>query len=173
MIYDYESKSSYSLTVNAAGGGGLSASIAVTVNLTDVGTPVTACSTSLGTLSATSEYAGKWDDAGCKAHHQNSRGRYIHFTVSEQKSVSISLTARGCCTCPRARPTTAGGRPGGGYEHRREVRRGNGKLVHDGPHVATARNDGKTVTLPLSAEETYTAEAADASGDFTVTIAPQ
>lgn len=36
-------------------------------------------------------------------------------------------------------------KPGAGYEHRREVRRNNGRLFHDGPHVATPENDGNTV----------------------------
>ena len=59
------------------------------------------------------------------------------------------------------------------YEHRREARRSNGKLVHDGSHAAMARNDGNTVTLTLAAGPTYTVEAAHNSGDFTVSIAPQ
>ena len=49
--------------------GKLSDSTPVTVNLTDVGTAVTACTTDLGALSAVAEYAGKWDAADCKAHH--------------------------------------------------------------------------------------------------------
>ena len=63
--------------------------------------------------------------------------------------------------------------PNGTYEHRREVRRGNGKLVHDGPHAATAEQDGNTATLSLKAGETYTVEAAGSGGTFTVTVAPQ
>ena len=53
------------------------------------------------------------------------------------------------------------------------MRRANGKLLHDGPHIATAENDGNTVTLSLAAGSTYTVEAAGASGDFTVNITPQ
>ena len=76
--------------------GKLSDSIAVTVSLNDVAeTPVTACETDMGTLSASALYAGKWDDAECKAHHQNSRARYFHFTVSEQTTVTITAVGGG------------------------------------------------------------------------------
>ena len=172
--YDYEAKASYSLTVNASDGGELSDSIAVTINLTDVGTPVTACFTDLGTLSATAEYAGAWDTGDCKAHHQDSRARYFQFTVSAETEVTISLSA-GALYVSRDDPTNGWGTaPKGTYEHRREVRRGNGKLVHDGPHAATAENDGNTKTLTLAAGPTYTMEAVGSvGGKFTVTIAPQ
>ena len=67
-----------------------------------------------------------------------------------------------------------GAAPNGTYEHRRNVRRANGKLLHDGRYVATLENDGNTVTLTLTAGETYTVEAAGTSGDgkFTVSITP-
>ena len=66
------------------------------------------------------------------------------------------------------------GAPKGTHEQRREVRRNNGKLLHDSPHVTTPENDGNTVTLSLAASETYTAEAVGASADgkFTASIAP-
>ena len=54
--------------------------------------------------------------------------------------------------------------PGPGHDHRKSVRRDNGKLLHDGSN---------TVTLTLEAGTTYTVEAAGDSGDFTVSIAPQ
>lgn len=54
--------------------------------------------------------------------------------------------------------------PGEGYEHRSELRRNNGKLAHDGSN---------TVALALEAGETCTAEAADASGSFDMSIAPK
>ena len=162
--YDYEAKASYSLTVNASDGDGLSDSIDVTVNLTDVGTPVTACFTDLGALTATAEYAGKWDAADCKAHHQDSRARYFQFTPSVQTEVSISLTVGTLYVSKGSDPNNGWGTaPKETYEHRREVRSDNGKLVHNG---------GTTATLTLAAGTTYTVEAAGASGDFTVTIAP-
>ena len=69
-------------------------------------------------------------------------------------------------------PTTVARRQGE-VQTSREVRRDNGKLLHDGPHVATADNDGNTVTLTLFAGETYTVEAAGDSGDFSLSIEPQ
>ena len=61
-----------------------------------------------------------------------------------------------------------GAAPKGTYEHRRAVRRTNGKLLHDGTHT-----NSNTATLTLAAGENYTVEAAGASGNFTVSIAPQ
>ena len=91
----------------------------------------------------------------CRAHHQDSRARYFHFTVSGQKSVTISLSA-GALYVPKGTPNNGwGAAPKGTYEHRREVRRTNGKLLHDGPHVATAQNDSNTVTLTLTAEDLH------------------
>ncbi len=172
VTYDFEAKVSYSLTVSVRDGNGGTASIAVTVRLTDVdetppepeATPVTACFTSMGTLSSAAEYAGAWDDANCNAHHQDGRARYFHFTLSEAKSVSISLSS-GALYVSRDTPKNGWGTvPGPGYEHRKNVRRDNGKLVHDG---------GNSVTLTLDAGETYMVEAAGTSGDFTLNIDPQ
>ena len=164
--YDYETQKRYSLTVSARDGKGGAASIAVTVTLTDVHepAPVTACFTNLGTLTAAAEYAGSWDDADCKAHHQDSRGRYVHFTLSEETTVSVSLSV-GALYVSKDTPNNGWGTaPKGTYEHRKNVRRGNGKLVHDG---------GNSVTLTMAAGETYTVETAGGSGDFTLSIAPQ
>ena len=164
--YDYETKSSYALIVSVSDGRDGTASIAVTVKLTDVAeaTPVTACFTNLGTLTSAADYAGSWNDANCKAHHQDSLGRYIHFTLSEETTVSISLSA-GALYVSKDTPNNGWGTaPKGTYEHRKNVRRGNGKLVHDGSNSAT---------LTLAAGETYTVEAAGASGEFTLSIAPQ
>ena len=162
ITYDYETKSSYSLTVQASDSSGLSDRIAVTVNLTDVGTPVTTCFTQLGTLSSTAEYAGSWDDAECKAHHEDSRGRYFRFTPAAATEVTITLSAGTLYVSTGGDPNNGWGTaPGGGYEHRKSVRKGNGKLVHSG---------GRTATLTLSAGEAYTMEAAGSSGDFTFTV---
>ena len=176
MTYDYETKQSYSLTVVASDGNGGTASLAVTINLTDVAeaTPVTACFTTIGKLSTTAEYAGAFDDANCQAHHQDSRARYFHFTPSENITLSISLTAGSLYVSTKGELNNGWGTaPKGTYEHRREVRRDNGKLVHDGLHAATADHDGHTVTPTLTAGETYTVEAAGDSGDFTLSIGPQ
>ena len=176
--YDYETQASYTLTVEANDGNGETASIAVTVTLSDVNepTPVTDCFTDLGALGAAVEYAGAWDDGECKAHHQDSLGRYFQFTPAEETVVTITLTPEsdGALYVSKDTPQNGWGTvPGPGYEHRREVRRNNGKLVHDGPHVAAAGNDGNAVTLTLVAGVTYTVEAAGDSGGFTVAIAPQ
>ena len=168
VTYDYEAKASYSLTVEATDANGLSDSIAVTVTLTDA-TLATACETSLGTLSAAALYEGQWDDSECPAHHQDSRARYFEFTVSEQTPVTITLSA-GTLYVSKGTPNNGWGTaPKGTYDHRRDVRRANGKLMHDGAHTST-----NTATLTLASGETYTVEAAGSgSGTFTVSIAPQ
>ena len=163
VTYDYEAKPSYSLTVEATDSGGLSDSVDITVNLADA-TLATACKTGLGSLSAAALYEGQWDDANCKAHHQDGRARYFEFTVPEQKTVTISLTA-GTLYVSQGTPKNGWGNPPKGtYEHRKNVRRANGKLLHDGSNA---------VTLTLAAGATYTVEAAGSSGSFTVSITPQ
>ena len=172
VTYDFEAKVSYSLSVDARDSNGGAASIPITVKLTDVdetppkpeATTVTACFTTMGTLSSAAEYAGTWDDADCKAHHQDGRARYFHFTLSEPKSVSISLSS-GALYVSKDTPKNGWGTvPGPGYEHRKSVRRANGKLVHDG---------GSSATLTLATGTTYTVEVAGSGGTFTLSIAPQ
>ena len=166
ITYDYEAKPTYSVTLEADDGNGGTATIDVTVSLTDVeeATPVTTCFTQLGMLSAAGDYAGAWDDADCKAHHQDSRGRYFQFTLTEETTVQISLSAGALYVSKDTPKNGWGSVPGPGYEHRRNVRRDNGKLVHDGSN---------TVTLTLEAGETYTVEAAgDGGGTFTLSVTP-
>ena len=178
VVYDYETKASYSLTVNVNDGNGGTASIAVTVILTNVAevqaviepepevNAVTACATDVGSLDEAAVYAGSLDDDACKAHHQDSRARYFEFTVSEETTVTITLTSDADAALYVSRDTPKNGWgsvPGPGYEHRVNVRRDNGKLVHDGSN---------TVTLTLAAGTTYTVEAAGDSGDFTISISP-
>ena len=110
-------------------------------------------------------------------HRQDSLGRYFHFTLSEETVVTITLTPESEAALYVSRDTPRNGwgtPPNATYEDRRRIRRDNGKLVHDGPYVATAENDGNTVTLTLAAGE-YTVEAAGSSDDgtFTISIAPQ
>ena len=175
VTYDYETKSSYSVEVDISNGDGFKETIGVTINLTDVEEPtaVTACSTNLGTLTATAWYDGLVNDAGCKAHHQDTSARYFHFTVPEQKSVSISAGSWGELYVSKGTPNKGWGTaPNGTYEQRREVRRTNGKLLHDSGHVATPENDGQNITLSLNAGEAYTVEVAATSGYFNVRITP-
>jgi len=170
VTYDYETKSSYSLKVTATDPDGASATIDVTVSLNDVQETlsVTQCSTDLETLAAAVEYAGAWDAADCKAHHQDGRARYFQFTLDADATVKISLSA-GTLYVSVGTPQNGWGTvPGPGYEHRREVRRGNGKLLHDGAHTGAG-----SATLDLVAATTYTVEAAGESGDFTISIGPK
>ena len=204
VTYDYETTPSYTLVVAVADSSGLTDSIAITVNLTDVtettptddgpsgdgtddgtsdggtdeaqATAVTACETDLGTLSASALYAGSWDDADCKAHHQDSRARYFKFKLAAGTDVTITLTSDADAALYVSKDDANNGWgsvPGPGYDHRKSVRRTNGKLVYDGPGAATATNDGNTVTLTLKAGITYTVEAAATTGDFTLTLTPQ
>ncbi len=54
--------------------------------------------------------------------------------------------------------------PKGAYEHRRWVRRGNGKPMHDGSN---------TITLSLDAGEALHRGGAGISESFTLSIGPQ
>ena len=109
------------------------------------------------------KYAGAWDDADCTAHHQGIRRHHVHFAADLEKRVTISLSA-GALHVSKGPPQNVWGpTPVAGYEHRKNARHNNGKLVHD----------GNTVTLTLDADETYTAEAAGNSSNFTTCIAPQ
>ncbi len=173
VVYDYEARQTYAVTVTAEDPEGASASISVTVSLTDVEEtlPVTACFTDLNELTGAADLSGAWDDPDCRAHHRaDSPARYIHFTVSEETEVSITLTSEsgGALFVSKDTPQNGWGtRPGATYEHRVSVRLNNGKLLHDGSN---------SVTLTLAAGETYTVEAVSTSGDggsFTLTIEPQ
>ena len=137
VTYDYEAKQSYSLTVGVSDGNGGTPSIGVTINLTDVAeaTPVTACKTTIGTLSAAADYAGAWDDADCKAHHQDSRARYFHFTLSEDATVSISLSAG-------ALYVSSKGEPNNGW--------GTLNLVAGESYTVEAAGSGGTFTLSIT-----------------------
>ena len=160
VTYDYESKSSYSLTVDVSDGNGGTASIAVTVNLNDV----LECYNEAGTLSETASIDGNWNAADCKAHHQDSRARYLHFTLDAETEVTITLSAGTLYVSSDTPSNGWGTTPGGGYEHRVNTRKGNGKLLHDG--------SASTATLTLPAGD-YTAEAAqttDGGETFTLEV---
>ena len=172
VTYDYETKQTYAVTVTVEDLEGASASISVTVSLTDVDEtlPVTSCFTNLDELTTGAEFSGAWDDPDCRAHHQDSSARYIHFTLSEETEVSITLTpdSGGVLFVSKGTPQNGWGTPPKGtYEDRRSIRRGNGKLVHDGAHTGL-----NSVALTLAAGD-YTAEAADSGGTFTLSIEPQ
>ena len=173
VVYDYETKSTYTLTVKATDPGGLSASIAVTVTLVDVAeagqapdpptvNAVTACVTEIGSLTEATVYAGSGDDPDCRSHHKDMPARYFRFTLAEQSTVVVDLSA-GSLFVSTGTPANGWGTvPGAGYLHRVSVRFANGKLLHGGL---------KNPTLTLAAG-TYTIEAAG-SGAFTLSISPQ
>ena len=172
VSYDYEAKQTYSVAVTAEDPEGSSASIGVTVSLTDVeeAAAATACFTNLNELKASARFQSAWDDPDCRAHHRDSLARYFHFTLTEETEVSITLTPESGGTLFVSKDTPKNGwgtPPNSDYETRRMVRRGNGKLVHDGAHTGSNR-----VTLTLAAGE-YTAEAAGSGGTFTLSIGPQ
>ncbi len=168
--YDYETKSTYSVTVQVSDGHDVgSSSIAVTVNLTDVEeTPVTACFTDLPSLTEVAWYSGAWDDPACRSHHRaDSAARYFHFTLTAETTVTVTLIGSGTLFVSRDTPQKGWGAvPAGTYEDRIRVRLANGKLVSSGSAEAT---------LTLAPGVTYTVEAAATSGDgsFTLSIAPQ
>ena len=56
---------------------------------------------------------------------------------------------------------------------RRRIRRDDGKPVHDGLHAATKDNDVNAITPTLETGITHRVEAASASGEFILSIAPQ
>ena len=183
VTYDYESKSTYAVTVTAEDPEDASASINVTVSLTDVEetppepepTLITSCFTNLGSLTGAAEFSGAWDDADCRAHHQDRLARYIHFILSEETDVSITLMPEsgGALFVSQDTPKNGWGTPpNSDYETRRMVRRNNGKLAHDGAHTGS-----NSVTLTLAAGE-YTAEATGPAsggepGTFTLNIKPR
>ena len=155
--------------MTADDGNGGEVAIAVTVNLTDVdeAATLTGCSTDLGDLAGQAAFQGAWDDPDCRAHHkEDSPARYVHFSVSEETVVSIDLSG-GALFVSRDTPQNGWGTPPKGtMEHRLDVRRNNGKLLHDGSN---------SVTLTLSAGIEYTVEAAGESGSggtFDLSIAP-
>ncbi len=151
--------------------GGLSADAEMTIAISPPPepdpTPITSCITDLNELTAAAEFSGAWDDADCRAHHQDSSARYIHFTLSEVTEVTVTLTSEsgGALFVSKGAPQNGWGTPPRAtYEHRVNVRRNNGKLAHDGSN---------SVTLTLAPGD-YTAEATSTSGDgtFTLSIAP-
>ncbi len=169
VVYDYETRSTYSVTVQVSDGNGGSSSIAVTVNLTDVDeTPATACFTDLPSLTEVAWYSGAWDDAACRSHHRaDSMARYFHFTLTAETTVTVSLIGSGTLFVSRDTPQKGWGAvPAGTYEDRIRVRLANGKLVSSG---------GTATTLTLAPGVTYTVEVAATTGggSFTLSINPQ
>ncbi len=160
VTYDYETKKIYSVTVGVSDGNGGTDTIAVTVNLNDV----LECHNKAGTFSETASFDGNWNAADCKAHHQDSRARYFHFTLDAETEVTITLSAGTLYVSGDTPNNGWGTTPGGSYEHRINTRKGNGKLLHDGS-ASTA-----TLTLPAGDYTTEAAQTTDGGGTFTLGI---
>ena len=123
---------------------------------TPVSSVVTSCSTSVGELTAAVSFSGDWSDSGCRAHHRtDSAARYFRFSLSEQATVSISLSGDGVLFVSKGAPKNGWGTPPKGpMTHRINVRLNNGKLLHNG---------GTQAGLTLPAGD-YTAEAVSTGG---------
>ncbi len=115
VTYDDETKSSYSVRAEASDGNGGTASIDVTVSLTDVdeATPVTTCFTDLNELTSAAKFTGAWDDSGAApttgrtARPGSSTSPYRR----RPRSPSPSRRSRaGRCSCRRARRRMGGER---------------------------------------------------------------
>lgn len=128
--------------------------------------------TDLHILTGPFEYKAAWDHPESLGHHQEGKARYFRFILMEESEVSINLS-NGTLFVSEGTPQNGwASDPQAGYEGRRRIRRGNGKLVHDG--IETGSN-GLTLTLPAG---NYTAEAAQSAGsdedeDFTLAITPR
>ena len=173
VVYDFETKSTYTLTVTATDPGGLSDSIAVTVTLVDVAeanaapepeqptvNAVTACATELGSLTEATVYAGSGDDADCRSHHQDAPARYFRFSLAEQSTVVVDLSA-GALFVSKGTPNNGWGtQPKGSMEHRLRVRTDNGKLVHQADLTAalTLAPGDYTVEVVSIADDSTTFE---------------
>ena len=127
--------------------------------------------TNLHILTGAFEYKTRWDHPWSWGHHQEGRARYFRFVLTEVTEVSISLS-NGTLFVSEGTPQNGwASTPLDSYEARRRIRRGNGKLAHDG---IEAGSNSVTLTLPAGH---YTAEAAQSSGgenqDFTLAITPR
>ena len=92
MVLDYETKASYAVTVTATDGGGLSASIAVTIEVAkmeDPGHPSDSCVQSIDASGAA--VSGAWTSDCPSANLPESNARYYTFTLSAQREVTITL----------------------------------------------------------------------------------
>ena len=107
-------------------------------------------------------YPDTSNNTACTAHHQaDSTARYFHFTLTQQTTITITLTT-GNLYISKGTPNNGWGTtPKATYQHRINIRRQNGVLLHGGPPTTT-------LVLPPG---TYTAEAIG-TGNFTITITP-
>ena len=158
VALDHEAKASYAVTVTATDGGGLSASIAVTINVTVVdglGPPADSCVQPIDVNGAA--VSGAWS-GDCPSENQTgSYARYYSFTLTQNSEVTIILE-----------------RTSGDANTYLNLLSGSGK---DGSVLHSNDDDGGTSmsriqeTLPAG---TYTIEAttyaAGQTGSFTLTV---
>ena len=123
----------------------------------------------LDELTGPVELQAAWDVADCNAHHrEDGPARYFRFTLSAGTTVDIDLQSEqpAVMFVSKGTPQNGWGSPPATLEHRLEVRRNNGKLLHE---------EATQATLTLSAGE-YTVEAVSGSGQevgsFNLAIAP-
>ena len=96
VVLDHEAKASYAVTVTATDGGGLSASIAVTINVTKVdeaGPSAESCVQPIDVDGAA--VSGAWTGDCPSANLPGSNARYYTFTLSAQRVVTITLESDG------------------------------------------------------------------------------
>lgn len=125
--------------------------------------------TNLHILTGSFGYKAAWDHPESLGHHQAGKARYFRFILTEATRVSISLSDGSLFVSEGTPQRGWASEPRDSHDARRRIRRGNGRLVHDG--VETGSN---SITLDLSAGS-YTAEAVQSSGggedqDFILTI---
>ena len=99
VVLDHEAKASYAVTVTATDGGGLSASIAVTINVTKVdeaGPSAESCVQPIDVDGAA--VSGAWTGDCPSANLPGSNARYYTFTLSAQREVTITLESDGADT---------------------------------------------------------------------------
>ena len=147
----------FALTVTDTQGGEATDETAVTV-----ARPASACRTDMGSLGvggSADRGVEYWDNPECRAHHRVDRpARYFRFTLRERATVAIEMTTQATAALfvSKDEPKNGWGTPAkGGMAHRLEVRRANGKLVHE---------EARSASVVL-APGAYTAEAVlDADG---------
>ena len=168
----------FHLRVTDAGGRQDGDSVTVTVGS---GTPsgqaraVAPCVVDLGELAEATELDAAWNAAECYAaecyaHHRLvSPAHYFQFTLSQETVVNISLQSEqpAVMFVSKGTPQNGWGSPPAWLEHRLEVRRNSGKLLHE---------EATQASLTLGAGE-YTVEAVSDSGPeggaFNLTIAAE
>ena len=146
----------------------------------------TDCQTTVGQLSRKFIYGGTWDGSAtsCRGHHANGLGHYFHFTLTQQTTVSVSLSSiynyalysqpalyvsKGGTDAPLRGWGTS---PNGTYQARIDARVSSGKLIHQSRAPGHSGTTEATLTnLPAG---TYTVEVVGGARgkEFTLVLNP-